>query len=241
MFSKHAAALPPPPASSNWSAEVGSWGMLANNQVGNCVWAAILHMILQQASYAQAPAKPRPPTAAEAISVYSAATGYVPGRPATDLGTYMMGKGGAAEFWTNTGVKCGGVLNKPQAILQVSTKDTTEWRQAIHIFGSMLVGIALPQSIENAEEPPFVWSDPSGPSAGGHEIIVTGYLTVANGVLYEIVSWGQVFRVTEAFLLATIDEALCVYDRVSLDARGVSPAGLSEAVLLADMDSLRAA
>lgn len=236
-FSKHSAALPAPPTNSNWFADVGSWQMLANDQVGDCVCAAILHLILQQESYTLAPTKPVLPTDAEAIALYSAVTGYVPGNPATDQGTYMLGAGGAMSYWSTHGVTCGGTLNKPLAFLQVG--NATEYKQAISLFSNLLIGIRLPQAIVAADEVPEVWCDFSGPIAGGHEIILVGYETLPSGVYYDLVSWGQLYRCTEEFLLGTVDEAVTVLNPAFMNAQGLNPAGINLAALQADMAALQ--
>lgn len=239
FFSRHGAIMPMPPASSNWYADVATWEMLANDQVGDCVFAAILHLILQQESYTMAPAKPALPTDAEAIAAYSAVTGYVPGNPATDQGTYMLGAGGAMAYWASHGITCGGVLNKPLAFLQVG-KNPVEYRQAISTFSNLLVGIQLPEAIVSPDVVPDVWRDFSGPVAGGHEILLVGYETLPSGVYYDLVSWGSLYRCTEEFLLRVIEEAATVLNPAFMNAQGTSPAGTDLASLQASMAALGA-
>lgn len=238
-FSKHGAVMPMPPPNSNWYADVESWKMLANNEVGDCVLAAIMHLIYQQESYTQAPAKPTPPTDAEAIAAYSAVTGYVPGNAATDQGTYVMGAGGAMSYWTTHGITCGGTLNKPLAFLQVG-KNPVEYRQTISMFSNLLIGIELPEAIVAPDDVPTVWRDFSGPIAGGHEILLVGYETLPSGVYYDLVSWGALYRCTEEFLLAVVDEAVTVLNPAFMNAQGIDPAGVDLASLQAGMDALRA-
>ncbi len=239
LLSSHTRALSPPPPSSNWNTEVADWKELANNSIGDCTSAAVLHLIMQQSAFAN-PGAGLVATDAEAIAFYSAVTGYNPADPNSDQGAYMLGPHGVIDVWTKDGITCGGVLNHPTAVLQVKTSDTSQWRQAIHTFGSLLIGLNLPENVVSGSDVPFVWSDPSGPVAGGHEVLCTAYLTVGDEVLYDVISWGRTFRCTETFLLATLDEAITVYDRISLDSRGISPAGFSEVALLADMAALRA-
>lgn len=234
-----AGGLPPPPAESNWYAGVPEWGMLANDRAGCCVDAAILHMIWQQRCYTGAPNPP--PTDEEALAFYSANTGYDPSDPLTDQGSYVLGPNGALQYWLTHGVTCGGVPNHPAAFMQVHVTVPMQWRRAIHYFGSAMIGLRLPESIAAGPEVPFVWRDPSGPVAGGHEVLAVGYQTVGTDVLYDIVSWGARYRVTEAFLLGCMDEIVCVYDRESFLARGISPAGISEINLLSQMTALRSA
>ena len=60
------------------------WGMLANDQIGDCVIAMMLHSI---EDFHLDDGTPVPAfTEQDAISAYSAITGYVPGDPSTDRG-----------------------------------------------------------------------------------------------------------------------------------------------------------
>jgi hypothetical protein len=237
-LSKHASLLPAPPASANWYADVASWGMLMNDQLSCCVEAAVMHLVYQQMCYTNPGAAPVP-TDAEVLSFYELATGYSPNDPATDQGSYMLGNTSVMQFWTRSGVQCGGILNKPTAFLQVTQPEPIEWQQSVSIFGNLLIGLQLPESIVGGDTVPFVWADPTGPIAGGHEVLIVGYEKVAGETLYDLVSWGSLYRATEAFLLAVVDEAVTVLDPAFFSATGQNPAGLDLATLTADMDALR--
>ena len=234
-LSVHKSSLAPPPPSANWYADVPSWGMLGNNKVGNCVQAGVLHLILQHMCYVQAPIAPSPPTDEEAIAFYSGSTGFVPGNPLTDNGSYVLGPSGVMEYWLNKGVMCGGVLNKPTAFLAISHTDPVEWQQAISTFSNMLTGIQIPKSIVEAEDVPYLWEDYTGPSAGGHEILLVGYQKTASTVLYNLVSWGQIYQATQEFLMRVIDEAVTVLNPAFINKDGVNPAGIPFAALQTTM------
>lgn len=235
---QHQAALPPPPDSANWYANVPAWGMLANDQVGDCVEAAVMHQIYQNLCYTR-PGEALAPTDVDTLGLYSAVTGYVPGNESTDQGTYVLGPGGMMEYWHTHGVSYGGRVDQVSAYLQVSTTRPVEWRQSISLFGSLLTGILVPTSIAESSVVPPVWSDASGDIAGGHEILLVGYETSPDGVLYDLVSWGNLYRATEAFLLAACDEMVVAYDPDFVNASGVNAVGVNEATLLADMLALR--
>lgn len=244
-LSKHAPGLPAPPLQSNWYADIGAWEMLGNDLVGDCVEAAILHQILQITSYVSPGLAPLP-TQAEALAFYSAATGYDPtktdadGNNPTDQGSYVLGPGGVLDYWLKTGVVCGGVLNKPSAFMQITRPNPIEWMQAINTFGSVLLGIQLPEAIVSGDTVPDVWSTSSGPVAGGHEIIAVGYdSTVPTEVRFNIISWGARYAATEDFLLAVVDEAVTVFDTAFLNKLGINPAGVDQRTLLADMAALQ--
>lgn len=232
-------ALPQPPNIANWFADTPTWGDLGNSDVGDCVVAAAMHQIMQATSYVN-PGHGLIGTAAEAIESYSAIGGYVPGNPMTDQGLTVLGVGGMVEYWAKNGLRCGGVLNRPQSVMQIEHPDSTHWKQAISIFGNLMLGVRLPENVVATPESPFVWDDPTGPVAGLHEIILVGYEVVAGRTTYDLVSWGALYRATEEFLLAAFDEAVVVYNRASLDARGIDPAGIDEATLLGMMARLAA-
>lgn len=235
-----ATRLPPPPAWANWYAGESSWPMLGNDSVGDCVQAAIGHATQQFRTYSQ-DLEPPFPTDAEALTLYSASTGYNPTDPTTDQGSYVMGPGGVLNYWATKGITYGGKTSKVQAYVQVhKTVDVQQWRQAIHYFGGLLIGISLPQSIVASDTVPYVWSDPSGPVAGGHEVWVNGYQQVAGEWLFDLISWGARYRATQAFLDAVTDEAVAVYDAESISGRSLDPSDFTPTQLLAAMRSIRA-
>jgi len=239
-LSKHIGQMPPPPPSSNWYADVPVWGMLGNDEVGDCVDAAVLHMILQMTSYVS-PASAPLPTTEEAIALYSANTGYDPAIPGTDQGSYVLGPSGLMQYWLTHGVTCGGVLNKPTAFLQITHPNPVEWQQAVALFGSVMIGMQLPARIVDGDTVPDVWADPTGPIAGGHEILLVGYEQTPIGVIYDLVSWGEHYLATEDFLKNTMDEAVCVIDPAFFSVTGQDPAGVDMATLAADMEAMRGA
>lgn len=229
--------LPAPPMDSNWYAAIGDWPMCGNDEVGDCVEAAVLHLIQSFSTYAGSPLIP---TTAEAVTFYEKAAGYNPTDPNTDQGSYVMGPGGVMEYWHNNGVMCGGQLNKPQAFLQITQKNPIEWQQGVSIFGGVLTGLQLPEAIVSGDEAPFVWENFDGPVAGGHEVLIVGYETLNSGRYYDLVSWGQLYRASEKFLLHCVDETVVVVDPVAINARGLNAADLSLASLTTNLSKLGA-
>lgn len=232
-------SLPAPPSEANWYADVQEWLELGNERVSNCVEAAAFHVILQQRSYLR-PGDATLPTEEEAIASYAAITGYSPADPKSDKGSFVLGQEGLMQYWTTQGLLVGGARDRATAYMQVRHRNPVELRQAIHTFGAVMVGIHLPKSVVSGDGPPYLWDDPRGPSQGRHEILLVGYRVLENGYCtYDLVSWGRLLRCTEAFLLSTADEAVCVFDEASLDARGINAAGINRQILLADMQALR--
>ena len=226
--------LPSPPKTVNWYADspADGWGILGNDAWGDCVEAAAFHCIEQLSNYAGSPVVG---TEQETLALYSAITGFDPNDPNTDQGTYVLGHGGLIEYWAKHGITIGGANNKVSGFLQITHKDPKRWQQGIWIFGGLLLGFMVPESLMAADTVPDVWEQFSGPMAGGHEIWINGYETVAGRTTYDLISWGQRYRATEEFLLNLMDEAVVVVDPAEMNARGVNAAGLSMAQLLTDM------
>jgi len=225
--------LPPPPSTANWYAGIGTWPMLMNDEIGDCVEAAILHCVQQFSTYA---GNPLTPTDAECLAFYRGATGYDPANAATDQGSYVLGPQGVMQFWTIQGAMCGGKLTKVDKFCQIRQKNPTEWKQGIWLFGGLLVGLMLPESVFDQG---YIWRDATGPVAGGHEVWVDGYQMLAGSTFYDFVSWGQRYRMSESFMLSCVDETICVIDDTEINTRGKNAAGLDLAQLTHDMDLMR--
>jgi hypothetical protein len=226
--------LPQPPTGVIWYAAVGEWGMLGNDYAGDCVEAGGLHALLQMSTYA---GKPIVPSTEDAINWYKA-TGFVPGDESTDQGSYVLGPDGMIPYWHTTGIRAAGQHNKLCSFAQIKRKNATEWCQGIWLFGGVLLGLALPEAIVSGPEIPYVWSNFSGPTAGGHEIWVNGYQMDGSRRMYDLISWGGRYRATEEFLMNVVDECVIIVDPAEMNARGVTATGLNYDQLLADLKVL---
>lgn len=228
-----------PPPSINWYAAVGDWEMFGNDTLGDCVPAAIFHAVKQFTTYA---GRSFNATDQEVIAAYQT-QGYVPGDPNTDNGSLVLGPTGMLPYWHTNGFTMAGQLHKVSAFLQLANPNPDHWRQGIFTFGGVMVGFNLPEYIMAPAETPYVWDvQPGGGNpaiAGGHEVWMDGYLTVAGEELFEFVSWGERFRMTTAFMLKYVDEVAVLYDRASLNSHGVDARGLPDSTLTALMAGLR--
>lgn len=228
-----------PPPTANWYAAVGNWQMYANDVLGNCVFAAIFHAVKQFCAYAGTPFNA---TDAEVITAYMT-QGYVQGDPSTDNGSLVLGPTGVLPYWLANGFVMDGKLNKLTAFLQLVSQNPEHWKQAVFTYGGIMVGFSLPEYIMGPVETPYVWDVLPGKGraviAGGHEVWMNGYLTVVSEDLYEFESWGERFRMTKAFMLKYVDEVAVLFDKASINTRGVDARGLSEVTLLALLAGLR--
>lgn len=232
------ALLPPVPKWINWYAAAPSTGvpMLGNDVAGDCVWASGFHYLQLAAAYTRQPL-PHPPTDHECLSAYSAGTGYSPGDPSTDNGTYVMGSGGFLDFWTRTGLMCGGRLNKLTNAAQVDFTDLDNFKQAVAL-GPVFVGASMSESDCYS---PFMWEEHAGEILGGHEFLVTGYETISTGKTYfDVMTWDSEFRATDDWILSAVDEAVMALNRAFFDAKGINPASLDWVTVAGRMRAIAA-
>lgn len=165
-----AAALPAPEAKRAWEYSVSdrTWAasMLGNDQAGDCVIAAMLHYIMAARANV---GKPITFTTQQALDLYTAITGYDPADPSTDQGTAWTD---ALAYWQMTG--CCGHRILGWAALDVSSLDAI--KQGIAIFGGVLIGTAVTQSMEDQFGKGQPWNTPfTGAVLGGHGIPWLGF------------------------------------------------------------------
>ena len=219
----------PPPEKRDWEYRVSDeqWAMtmLGNDTVGDCVIAAMMHYVMAATANTE---KPAIFTTEEAIKTYSAITGYNPGDANTDQGTVYTD---ALAYWQQTGLK--DTLGRSHKILgwaAIDFSNIASLRQAIAIFGGILVGTAVTQSMEDQFDSGEPWNPPySGGVLGGHGIPWLGYGSEGQ----TCITWGKREQMAlEA--IGEVDEAYAVITQDFLDRQGESPSGL-------DLDALQAA
>ncbi|SHN73472.1 glycoside hydrolase domain-containing protein [Bradyrhizobium erythrophlei] len=223
------AALPAPPDSVDWFSDVDDWGMMQNDVLGDCTCAAVGHTILQWTTYTKAP---RRLSDDDVVKLYEAVGGYNPENKSTDQGAVEVD---VLNHWLNQGVN-GDML---AAYASIEVGNVTAIKDAIHWFGNVYIGLALPLSAQTQD----VWSVPPGGAAGlgapgswgGHAVPVVGY--DQRGLL--CVTWGQLKRMTYQFWSAYCDEAYALLSRDFIETSNTTPDGVNWTQLQADMQSLK--
>jgi hypothetical protein len=82
-------------------------------------------------------------------------------------------------------------------------------KQVVSSFGVAYIGIECPESAENQANENVTWTVvPGSPIVGGHCIIIVGYDDAES--VYYIVSWGELYRATYAFIEKYMDESWAV-------------------------------
>lgn len=149
----------------------GSWGMLGNNNYGDCVWAGAdhEHMLWLAESGIADPTKSFTDTTA--LADYASATGFNPNDPNTDQGTDMEA---AASYRRKTGVvDTSGKRHTIGAYVDVDPGNITELWYAAWLFDGVGIGVNFPSAWMDAfnKGPNGLWDKVSNPNIeGGHYI-----------------------------------------------------------------------
>jgi hypothetical protein len=213
--------LPAPPAFADWLSDVPpyGWGMLGNDQLGDCTVAGVGHKRIGDVWSNQGTLLEV--TTAEVVSFYEN-FGYKPGQPSTDQGAVCQT---VLETWQ----KLGFLGEKPLAFAKVNLKSKVEVERAICLFGQMYCGFEVPQSAMqqfNAGEP---WTVvPGSPIEGGHCVTVGGY--DADGL--KAVTWGAVQAMSWEFFRKYFSEAWVIVSADDFDPHtGKNKLGLDATAL----------
>lgn len=223
------AQMPPAPEERDWTTKVAfPAGAMGNDELGDCACAFWGHFV--QALTANASTEVTI-SDADIIALYSGAAGYVPGKPATDQGSIIAA---VLAYLQKTG--CGGI--KLDGFAQAQAQNLPQLRQIVNTFGGADIGLALPKTVESAENQGDTWdvdltagADAERGSLGGHSVAVEGY---DQGGFF-VISWGEKIYLTNAFMYAYNDEGWAPLASGVWAPKGVSPAGDTVPALDADL------
>lgn len=222
----NAANLPTPPASFGHESSTIVWGMLANDQWGDCVLADAAHEHMLWTHEGGLPTAQF--TSAGVLSDYSAITGFNPNDPSTDQGTDMQA---AAAYRQNTGViDAAGVRHKIDAYSALKVGDLDELALATWLFGAVSIGVNCPESMQDQFTSNQVWDVvKSDKLVGGHCIPCVGRNTAGNFVF---VTWGRLQAATPTWVQAYNDEGICYLDLEVINASSkITPEGFNQDAL----------
>lgn len=215
-------ALPPAPLSVDWGARMGHLGIMLNDQLGDCTCATAGHMIQ---CWTAANGAEFVPSDAEILTAYRESCGYDPADPSTDRGGVVLD---VLNYWRQVGV--GGHKILAYAAVDPSNRDHV--RQAIHLFGGLYLGVALPQTAqeETRWQVALAGAGALPGSWGGHAINLVAY--GPSGVT--CVTWGERLEMSWDFLAGYCDEAYAVLSADWADKDG-APVGLDLGQLRDDL------
>lgn len=226
------AALAPQPLPAGFQ-----WGMLANDRIGDCVIAMMLHSI--EMFFLSVGQTPPPFSAEDAVAIYSAITGYNPSDPSTDQGT---DEGRALAFWQDNGLTCkaDGSVHKIVAAVAVDPADRHMRHLAMYEFDAVQYAIQLPLTWQGKQAWTGVPSDSNPDSQpgswGGHGVAGRAY--DASGV-EDILTWGTDLPADGDSLDAYLVQASIVLTQEMVDSKtGFSRCGISFGDLMRDVKAL---
>jgi hypothetical protein len=224
--------LPTPPQIFGHQKLIGaSWGMLGNDNYGDCVWAGAAHetMLWNKEAGTSASFNNK-----GVLSDYSAVTGFKPNDPSTDNGTDMQQ---AASYRRKTGVlDSKGKRHKVGAYLALPPGDIDQLALAIYLFGATGIGIKFPNSAMDQFNAGKPWDVKAGAKIdGGHYI--PGLGRDKNGNII-VVTWGKLQLMTPAFYKKYCDEVVAYVSKEALKG-DTSPEGFKYAQLVSDLNALK--
>jgi hypothetical protein len=175
------------------------YGMLGNDQYGDCVLAGACHESIILNTEA---GNPVPSFSMEnALTAYTAITGFNASNPASDQGTDVQA---AAAYRQKTGLAdASGNFHKVVAYLAVNSDDLA---LAAYTLGAAGWGLNVPASAENQFDAVTPWTFiPGDYLEGGHYVPVVGMTPSGNLV---VITWGRTQEVTIPFYNAYFSEGI---------------------------------
>jgi hypothetical protein len=226
-LSPYIKTLAPPPASSDWTKGITSWGMMLNDSLGDCTIAGVGHAV--QVFTANTGSEVTVPDST-VLSYYESWDGYVNGDPSTD-------NGGIELDVLNNWQKNSFSGHKLLAFADPTVSNATEVKQSIALFGGTYIGMNVPNYI--MDDIPSVWDVPTQSQDasidGGHCVFITGY--DASDLTF--ISWGSLYKMTWGFWNQFVDEAHALLSQDFMESNGTSASGFDLASLQADLAQIK--
>ena len=209
-----------------------AWGMLGNDDYGDCVPAALFH--IDESLYLRRALNPYPYQAPEALALYFAANGVAPG-PAGSSSDQGTDPAVAMAYWQSKGLP-GHKLAGWGALPPTSPNI----RRAVWEFGAVLFCVALPDNWQSQVDASGVahWRGTQTPDQNeGHGICVNGFTPD----LFRLVSWGQEGDADDPWAASCLEQVYVPLSTDALNSADVGPAGFAFAQMRADLPSGSAA
>jgi len=222
-------AIAPPPTKSYWEYKIPepTWGMYANDTIGDCTCAAAAHLLMNWTAHTGSMVTP---ALEEVLGMYSAISGYDPISGANDNGAAITD---VLDYLQKTGL----AGHKIDGWAQIDHTNLNHAKTAIYLFGGINIGVQVPQSIMDQTDQHETWDvvPNDGGIDGGHSIPNFGY--GATGTT--CVTWGALQPMTWEWFKKYCDEAYCLLSLDWLASSGLAPSHLDVASLRADLQELR--
>ena len=226
--------LPTPPPSFDLTSKVQAWGMMENDQLGDCTCAAAGHLIMEWT--ANAGNQMVTPTDQQIVAAYSAITGYNPATGANDNGAAEID---VLNFWRQSGI----AGHQIGAYMALEPANHNHIMDSVYIFEGCYIGLQLPVSAQDQTKNQQPWSVPPGGATGdgkpgswgGHAVPVVAY--DSRGVT--VVTWGALQTMTWTFWEAYCEEAYAILSNDYLTGKETTPQGFDMQQLQSDLADLK--
>ena len=228
-------ALPTPPATFDLTLKMpADWGMMDNDQIGDCTCAAAGHLIMEWT--ANAGKKMVTPKDSQIVAAYSAITGYNPSTGANDNGANELD---VLNYWRQTGI----AGHKIAAFMALEPGNHGHIMDSVYIFEGCYIGVRLPISAQDQTKNHQTWSlPPGGPvgdgapgSWGGHAVPVVAY--DSRGVT--VVTWGTLQQMTWTFWDTYTEESYAILSHDYMSGKKTTPQGFNLQQLQEDLADLK--
>lgn len=199
------------------------WGMLGNDQCGDCTIAGIAHgqMLVDWATNRSIPVF----DAKCCMDQYYQLTGG----PDSGLDPVQV-----AKYWQQHGLL--DVNNDPHHCRSYTAlENPQEAIEAAYCFGFSGLGLMIPDSAEAQFSAGQVWDDLNGQPAGGHYVPLVGRNSEGHLV---VVTWGRLQAMTEAYLERYFMGGVAYTSADYMTSQGLSPEGYDFVQLDDDMAAL---
>jgi hypothetical protein len=197
-----APSLPAPPTTVDYGEKVRAWPMYDNDQYGDCTCAAAGHMIQNWTASA---GKEVTPADSSVLHLYEH---FVGTPPPPDEGCSMLD---VLKYWRKSGLSG---KHKITAFAALEPRNHTQLRDAVYMFGSAYIGVALPDFAVGQNMLAIPWQVPAeGPIGNAAPDPNNGHCIPA--VAYDArniftVTWGDLKPMSWGFYDAYADEAFAV-------------------------------
>lgn len=218
------------PNQAHWGRRAKPYGMLGNDDYGDCAEAAQGHV--EQMWAIDSGSSTYTPTEQQTLDAYSAITGFSPTNPNSDRGTVLLD---ALNYWKGTGFP--GAPHPISAFMQVSPQSGDEVRESVAYYGHLYIGLQLPLSAQ--DQVGTCWTVGTGSSAqagswGGHCVPISGY-TASH---LWCITWGDIQEMDWDFFNTYCDEAYVCLSQDWMKSTDRSPSGLAWGTLMTDLANL---
>lgn len=220
--------LPPLPVSCDWTDKQTSFGMMLNDQFGDCAEACLGHLTQVQTLNAASEV-----TASDAnVEQLYEDMGFNPAdAEATDNGTVLVD---LLSYVKKNGL-FGYAVGDPA---EINLANQEEVKAAIYFWGGIITGANLPLAAQ--DQPQWV----AGPNLdgdyepggwGGHAFALVGWTVDSVGTFWLIaITWGAIKLLSWQWWLDYVDEAYVLPSMAWVKSSGCSPSGLSFLQLASD-------